>query len=146
MTPMPVGSLAMKDPPHETNGRNYRLPKLTIDNPSEPAPERGSTQLPGICGSNGDNVYLDYLANHKALVPEVAGLLYGHWSDLFQAGHISKQALTALLTERAVTHQLPLTLVALDKGALAGTGSIELGESGTKLRVPAELTTDSDLG
>lgn len=105
---------------------------MTPESPSELASERGVTELSGICRSIGDSLYLDYLANHKALVPEVASLLYGHWSDLFQAGCMGKQELTALLMERAVTHQLPFTLVALDKGALVGTGSIKLDESGTR--------------
>jgi GNAT superfamily N-acetyltransferase len=77
-------------------------------------------------------VVIDYLANHKQVLPEVADLLYAQWADLFRAGGTSKDRLHELLLERAVTDKLPITLVAMDGGVLAGTGSIKLAEPGTK--------------
>jgi GNAT superfamily N-acetyltransferase len=77
-------------------------------------------------------VIIDYLAHHQALIPEVTDLLYAQWSDLLLASGTSKEKLAVLLGERAVTDRLPITLVALSDGMLAGTGSIKLSEDGTK--------------
>ena len=75
---------------------------------------------------------IDYLAHHRHLIPEVTDLVYGQWSDLFQAGGTSRDRLEELFVERAVTDRLPLALVALDGDVLAGTGSIKLSEPGTR--------------
>jgi GNAT superfamily N-acetyltransferase len=77
-------------------------------------------------------VVIDYLANHKELIPEVTDLIYGQWADLFQAAGTSRDALEELLAERATTERLPIALVALSDGTLMGTGSIKLSEPGTK--------------
>jgi GNAT superfamily N-acetyltransferase len=77
-------------------------------------------------------VAIDYLANHKELIPEITELLYGQWADLFRAAGVSKENVGELLVERAVTDQLPIAMVALCDGMLAGTGSIKLSEPGTK--------------
>jgi GNAT superfamily N-acetyltransferase len=82
---------------------------------------------------DADNkVVIDYLAKHKDLIPEITDLLYGHWADLFHAGGTSKEKLRELLVERAVTDKLPIAVVALCDGVLAGTGSIKLFEPGTR--------------
>jgi GNAT superfamily N-acetyltransferase len=82
---------------------------------------------------DADNkVVIDYLAKHKDLIPEITDLLYGHWADLFRAGGTSKEKLRELLVERAVTDKLPIAVVALCDGVLAGTGSIKLFEPGTR--------------
>lgn len=75
---------------------------------------------------------IDYLANHRERIPEIAGLLYDQWADLFRAAGTSEEQLEQLLVERAVTDKLPIALVALHDGVLAGTGSIKLFEPGTK--------------
>ncbi len=75
---------------------------------------------------------IDYLANHRQLIPEVTDLIYAQWADLFQAAGTSKDNLRDLMTERATMDQLPITLVALSDGVLVGTGSIKLAEPGTK--------------
>jgi GNAT superfamily N-acetyltransferase len=75
---------------------------------------------------------IDYLANHRERIPEIAGLLYGQWADLFRAAGTSEEQLEQLLMERAVTDKLPIAVVALSDGMLAGTGSIKLSEPGTK--------------
>ena len=80
----------------------------------------------------GTGLAIDYLANHKERIPEIAGLLYGQWADLFRAAGTSEEQLEQLLVERAVTDKLPIAVVALIDGALAGTGSIKLSEPGTK--------------
>jgi GNAT superfamily N-acetyltransferase len=80
----------------------------------------------------GNGLVIDYLANHKERIPEITGLLYGQWADLFRASGTSEEQLERLLTERAVTDRLPIALVALSDGVLAGTGSIKLFEPGTK--------------
>jgi GNAT superfamily N-acetyltransferase len=77
-------------------------------------------------------VVIDYLANRQELIPEITDLLYGQWSDLFRASGTSKAKLEALLIERAVVDRLPIALVALSDGVLAGTGSIKLSEPGTR--------------
>jgi N-acetylglutamate synthase-like GNAT family acetyltransferase len=79
-----------------------------------------------------NKVVIDYLARHEALIPEITDLLYGQWADLFRASGTSKEKLKELLVERAVTDKLPIALVALSDGVLAGTGSIKLFEPGTR--------------
>jgi N-acetylglutamate synthase-like GNAT family acetyltransferase len=76
---------------------------------------------------------IDYLANHKQCICEIADLIYGQWPDLLQADGISKEQLLVLLALRANTEQLPITFVALLNGELIGTGSIKLEEPGTKV-------------
>lgn len=75
---------------------------------------------------------IDYLANHKEFIPEVAALSYGQWTALFQAAGISQDQLEIMLAERAVTDRLPITFVAISDGVLVGTGSIKMAEPGTK--------------
>lgn len=79
-----------------------------------------------------NKVVIDYLANHEELIPEITDLLYGQWADLFRASGTSKEKLRELLVERAVKDKLPIAVVALSDGVLAGTGSIKLFEPGTK--------------
>lgn len=82
---------------------------------------------------NKNDVAIGYLADHQALVPEVTDLIYSQWADLFHASGTSKHELQAMIAERAVTHQLPIAIVALRNGKLVGTGSIKLAEPGTKV-------------
>ena len=77
-------------------------------------------------------MHVDYLANHSHLIPEVAGLVYQQWADIFQASETSEEDLRDLFVARAVKDRLPITVVALNGDALAGTGSIKLSEPGTK--------------
>jgi len=75
---------------------------------------------------------IDYLAHHRAFIPEIAALSYREWMPLFEAAGISQAQLETMLAERAVTDRIPITLVALLDGELVGTGSIKLSEPGTK--------------
>lgn len=78
------------------------------------------------------DVVVDYLANHKQFLNEVVELTYGEWHALLKAADISKEQLAELIAQRAVTDQLPITLVAISGGVLVGTGSIKMAEPGTK--------------
>lgn len=78
------------------------------------------------------DVVIDYLANHKQFLSEVVELTYGEWHALLKAAGVSKEQLADLIAQRAVTDQLPITLVAISGGVLVGTGSIKLAEPGTK--------------
>lgn len=75
---------------------------------------------------------IDYLANHKELIPEIAALSYREWTALFQASGISQDQLETILADRAVTDRLPITFVAVSDGVLVGAGSIKMAEPGTK--------------
>lgn len=75
---------------------------------------------------------IDYLAHHPAFIPEIADLSYKQWTPLFQQAGISQGQLEELLTQRAVTDRLPITLVAIEDGVLLGTGSIKMTEPGTR--------------
>jgi GNAT superfamily N-acetyltransferase len=78
-------------------------------------------------------IRIDYLSNHRHLIPELSTLLYAEWHDLYQAASLTQQDLISALEQRCVTHALPLTLVAVDaEGQLIGAGSIKLDEPGTK--------------
>jgi len=76
---------------------------------------------------------IDYLANQKHFIPEIADLIFNQWSDLFLADSIGKDQLLSILEVRANTERLPITLVAVLDGELLGTGSIKLEEPGTKI-------------
>ncbi|MFN6969704.1 MAG: GNAT family N-acetyltransferase [Rheinheimera sp.] len=92
-----------------------------------------SETLATITPTFSPGIRVDYLANHRALIPELSTLLYHEWADLYQAAGLSKQDLTTALIQRCVTNQLPLTLVVLaEDGQLLGAGSIKLDEPGTK--------------
>jgi GNAT superfamily N-acetyltransferase len=77
---------------------------------------------------------IDFLANHKHLIPEIARLSYQEWTALFDAAGIDLARLEAMLTERAITDRVPITVVALsdDGRELVGTGSIKMTEPGTR--------------
>lgn len=75
---------------------------------------------------------IDYLAHHKHLIPEIVELSYGEWGRLFDAAGVDKAHLAQILEQRAVTDALPIAVVALQDGALIGTGSIKLAEPGTR--------------
>lgn len=75
---------------------------------------------------------VDYLANHKQFIPEIADLIFGEWSDLFLASGVDKDQLLAMLEERANTERLPIAFVAVRNGELLGTGSIKMEEPGTR--------------
>jgi GNAT superfamily N-acetyltransferase len=84
--------------------------------------------------AKGQGIRIDYLANHRHLIPELSTMLYAEWLDLYQAAGLTQHDLIAALEQRCVTHQLPLTLVAIDAdGQLVGAGSIKLDEPGTKV-------------
>jgi len=76
---------------------------------------------------------IDYLANQKHFIPEIADLIFSQWSDLFLADRIGKDQLLSILEVRANTERLPIALVAMLDGELLGTGSIKLEEPGTKI-------------
>jgi GNAT superfamily N-acetyltransferase len=79
-------------------------------------------------------IRIDYLCNHRHLIPELSSLLYAEWHDLYQAAALTQQDLISALEQRCVTNVLPLTLVAVDaEGQLVGAGSIKLDEPGTKV-------------
>lgn len=75
---------------------------------------------------------IDYLAHWPALIPELAGLLYQEWADLYQAAGIDQAQLQQVLTERTAVDKLPITLLLVKDGELIGAGSIKLTEPGTK--------------
>lgn len=75
---------------------------------------------------------IDYLANHKEFIPEIAALSYREWTALFDASGISQSQLETILAQRAVTDRLPITFVAVSDGVLVGCGSIKMDEQGTK--------------
>ncbi|MBQ5963338.1 GNAT family N-acetyltransferase [Massilia sp. ZL223] len=75
---------------------------------------------------------VDYLANHKQFIPEIADLIFGEWSDLFLANGVDKAQLLAMLEERANTERLPIAYVAVRDGELLGTGSIKMEEPSTR--------------
>lgn len=75
---------------------------------------------------------ITYLATYPQFIPELADLLYAEWLDLYQAAGLTLDDLTAALHARAVTDQLPLTLIAVEHDQLLGAGSIKLDEAGTR--------------
>lgn len=75
---------------------------------------------------------IDYLGNWQQFIPELAGLLYAEWSDLYQGIGMTEDGLQAVLRERTATDRLPLTLVVVRDGEILGVGSLKLAEPDTK--------------
>lgn len=77
-------------------------------------------------------MHIDFVGNWPDLIPELAGLLYKEWADLYLAAGISEEQLRGVFIERTATDRLPITLVVVKDGELIGAGSLKLSEPGTK--------------
>lgn len=75
---------------------------------------------------------IDYLGNWQRFIPEIAGLLYAQWSDLYQGSGVSEAALEAALYARTDPDRLPLTFILIKDGQWLGVGSLKPAEDGTK--------------
>lgn len=78
---------------------------------------------------------VEYLADHREFLPEIAELVFAEWKDLCVMNEVDLNKIKAILTERAVKHRFPLTLIVLDGHQFVATGSIKAFEPATKKAV-----------
>jgi len=73
---------------------------------------------------------IEYLADHKDIIPTLAGWSYEEWSYLHPERTLSD--VERLISERSNKEHIPISLVAIDKGKVIGM--IELKTSDFKAR------------
>lgn len=78
---------------------------------------------------------IEYLGNRPEFIPELAGLLFQEWADLYQAAGIDEQQLRDVLFARTAKDRLPLTLIVVRGHELLGAGSLKLAEPESKAGV-----------
>ena len=78
---------------------------------------------------------VEYLADHREFLPEIAELVFAEWKDLCTINGVYLDQIEALLTQRAVKHRIPLTLIVLENNQFVATGSIKVSEPSTKKSV-----------
>lgn len=69
---------------------------------------------------------IDYLANHRDCIPQLAQWGYGEWRSIFDHYGMSLEDVIGTFERRAQRESLPLGLVALDGARVVGTGSLKL--------------------
>ena len=78
---------------------------------------------------------LDYLANHRDLIPQLAVWAHAEWRHVLDSVGVTLDDVLAGFGRRAQTAALPLGIVAFADGELAGTGAL----------MPDDLPTRSHL-
>jgi GNAT superfamily N-acetyltransferase len=68
---------------------------------------------------------LDYLANHRELVPQLAAWSYSEWRHVLDDRGLTLDDVVAGYHGRTNTDALPLAIVAFADGELAGTGALK---------------------
>ena len=74
---------------------------------------------------------IEYLADHKALIPTLARWFYDEWAYLHPGR--SYADVERLIAERAQTNTIPLALVALDGEVQLGTVALKTHDMDTRL-------------
>jgi GNAT superfamily N-acetyltransferase len=77
-------------------------------------------------------ITIDYLADHLELVEELAQLSWKEWQDVYEQRAQTLEHCLKNYRERMNTDRLPLTLVALHDGALAGMVSLKFHDLDTR--------------
>ena len=67
---------------------------------------------------------LDYLANHRELIPQLAAWTYTEWRRLIDERGLTFDDVLAGFHRRANADAIPLGIVAFADGELAGTGAL----------------------
>jgi len=73
---------------------------------------------------------ISYLADHKELIPTLAGWFFKEWSYLYPER--TRDDFLRLIGERTNKTRLPLTLVALDSESVIGTISLKMHDMNTR--------------
>jgi GNAT superfamily N-acetyltransferase len=72
---------------------------------------------------------IDYLANHRDLVPELARCSFNEWRSIHEQRGMTLEDVAHTFHQRAHSDRIPLALIALDGRKLIGTGSLKLNDS-----------------
>ncbi|MDQ6624468.1 MAG: GNAT family N-acetyltransferase, partial [Verrucomicrobiota bacterium] len=75
---------------------------------------------------------IDYLAHHPGAIPQLAAWGYAEWRPVFDQLGMTLEDVVATFESRARIDGLPLALVAIENGVVAGTGALK--ESDLPLR------------
>ena len=67
---------------------------------------------------------LDYLANHRDHIPQLAAWSYSEWRHVIDARGFTFEDVVAAFHLRAKTDSIPLGIVAFADGELAGNGAL----------------------
>ena len=78
---------------------------------------------------------VEYLADHREFLPEIAELVLAEWQDLCAINGVALDQVKAILTQRAIKQGIPLTLIVLENNQFVATGSIKVSEPATKQAV-----------
>lgn len=84
-------------------------------------------------------VDIQYLGDHKELIPVLAGWIYDEWSFLYSRK--TARYIESLLRKRVNKKNLPLTLVALKAGVPVGTISLKPFDMDTRRNLTPWLTS-----
>ncbi len=82
---------------------------------------------------------IEYLGNHREVIPVLAGWIYDEWSYLYPG--ISLQSVEDSFRERTNRTCLPLTLVAFDNKTPVGTVSLKSFEMETRTDLVTWITS-----
>ena len=81
-----------------------------------------------LCRKLRGVITIDYLANHRAAVRQLAHHFFDEWRPVYEKRGLSLDDVVAACEERAQIDKLPLALVALEDGAVIGTGALKLDD------------------
>jgi N-acetylglutamate synthase-like GNAT family acetyltransferase len=73
-------------------------------------------------------ITVDYLANHRDAIPDLARYFFDEWRVVYEKRGLSLHDIVAACEGRAQTDKLPVALVALENGAVIGTGALKLDD------------------
>ncbi len=78
-----------------------------------------------------NDIYIDYLGNHRYALPEIVAWVHGKWGYLMPDTPYSD--LESQFKERLTPHRIPETLVALCGDQIVGTASIVAHDMSTRM-------------
>jgi predicted N-acetyltransferase YhbS len=84
-------------------------------------------------------VNVQYLADHREVVPILAAWIYDEWSYLYP--EMTRQDIVSFLQERGNKEKLPLALVAFEAGEPVGTVSLKMFDMETRRDLQYWLTS-----
>ena len=82
---------------------------------------------------------VEYLADHREVVPILADWIYDEWSYLYP--EMTRQDIISFLQEKVNKEKLPLALVAFEAGEPVGTVSLKMFDMETRRDLPYWLTS-----
>jgi GNAT superfamily N-acetyltransferase len=88
----------------------------------------------GLCNYTSP-MTIDYLANHRSAVLELAAYGFNEWRRIYDKRGISLNDVVAAFEARANDDRLPLAVVAIENGNVIGTGSLKVEDLEIRLEL-----------